>query len=65
MNLQLGEVVQFEARVTTYIKGYQGYRNDFDLPEIETDYKLSNPTKLQRIYNGGNNDLEKLPPNTN
>ena len=55
LHLQIGEVVEFDARVTEYEKGYKGHRDDvYDAP-IETDYRLSNPTKVHRV-----NDMETL-----
>ena|SRR5260221_306088 len=49
LNLQEGDVVEFDARVTEYTKGYKGYREDvYDAP-IEVDYRLSNPTKVRKI----------------
>lgn len=45
-NCQEGQQVAFDARVTSYIKGYKGYRDDvFDAP-LQKDYRLSNPTKV-------------------
>jgi hypothetical protein len=46
--LQQGDVVRFHARVTRYVKGYRGRRDeDFDdRPPVELDYRLSFPTKL-------------------
>ena len=41
-NLNGGDKVSFQARITMYEKGYyREYR--------ESDYKLSNPTRLQKI----------------
>lgn len=41
-----GCTVEFDARVTTYIKGYKGRRDDvFDAP-LEMDYKLERPTRV-------------------
>ena len=41
-----GCTVEFDARVTTYIKGYKGRRDDvFDAP-VEMDYKLERPTRV-------------------
>jgi len=48
LRLQPSEVVQFDARVKLYTKGYQGYREDVDKP-VERDYKLSHPTKVMRL----------------
>ena len=45
-NFKVGDTIEFDARVTTYEKGYKGYRDDvFDSP-IEIDYKLERPTKI-------------------
>lgn len=48
LHLQIGDVISFHARVTTYEKGYKGYREDVYKP-IEIDYCLSNPTRITRI----------------
>lgn len=48
INLQENDIIQFEARVTEYLKGYCGYREDVYKP-IEWDYKLSYPTKIKKI----------------
>ena len=48
LNLQEKDQIQFDARVKIYEKGYKGYRGDIYAP-IETDYKLSHPTKLLKI----------------
>jgi hypothetical protein len=47
LDLQIGDVISFQARVTAYEKGYKGYRDDVYKP-IEIDYRLSNPTKIAR-----------------
>jgi len=45
--------VEFDARVTTYQKGYKGRRDDvYDRP-VEHDYKLERPTKV--VIKRGNN----------
>jgi len=45
-----GDIIQFDARVKRYLKGYRG---DDEMKGIghplEYDYKLSNPTKLRVI----------------
>ena len=46
LGLQAGDVVQFDARVKAYEKGYRGRREDVWDSPIETDYKLSHPTQL-------------------
>ena len=43
-----GDLVQFDARVKEYEKGYKGYRDDVYCP-IERDYKLSHPTKVMKV----------------
>lgn len=49
LSLVPGDTVRFDARVKPYEKGYKGYRDDvYDSP-IETDYKLSHPTKLSKL----------------
>ena len=50
INPQEGDIIQFDARVKKYTKGYFGY--DF-IKQIEnppqTDYKLSHPTKIKIV----------------
>lgn len=48
LQLKKGDVVQFDARVKEYYKGYKGYRDDIYKP-IEKDYKLSYPTKIKKV----------------
>lgn len=49
LGLKYGDLVQFDARVKPYTKGYQGRRDDvYDKP-VELDYKLSHPTKLSKV----------------
>ena len=48
LNLKEGDIVQFDARVDGYTKGYQGYREDVQ-SYVEIDYKLSYPTKIKLI----------------
>lgn len=49
LDLQIGDVVQFDARVLEYEKGYKGRRDDvYDAP-ISIDYKLSHPTRLVKV----------------
>lgn len=44
-----GDKIQFDARVTTYEKGYKGYRDDiYDCP-VTIDYRLERPTKIKKI----------------
>lgn len=46
--LQPGDVVQFDARVKAYVKGYFGRRDDVWKPPA-LDYKLSHPTKVRKV----------------
>lgn len=49
LGLAPGDIVRFDARVKRYTKGYRGYQDDvYDSP-IETDYKLSHPTRLEKV----------------
>ena len=46
--LKQGDVVQFDARVKPYFKGYNGYKEEIRWEKpIEKDYKLNNPTKIK------------------
>lgn len=47
--LEVGDIVQFQARVKPYIKGYVNNINYID--EREIDYKLSHPSKIKKIGN--------------
>jgi len=49
LDLQVGNVVQFDARVKAYEKGYKGRRDDVWDSPIETDYKLSHPTHVVKL----------------
>jgi hypothetical protein len=49
LNLSSGDVVQFDARVKPYQKGYLGRRDDVWDKEPEIDYKLSHPTKIKKV----------------
>ena len=48
LNLKTYDVVKFDARVTPYVKGYKGHRDDVYAP-TELDYKLSYPTKIKVV----------------
>jgi hypothetical protein len=45
--LNAGDLIEFDARVTTYMKGYSD--NDPDNPR-RMDYRLSRPTKLEKTH---------------
>lgn len=52
LNLKPGDVVRFNARVTEYVKGYQGRCDDddaFSVKPCERDFRLSNPTDIVKI----------------
>lgn len=51
LDLQEGELVQFDARVTEYLKGYQGGEEGSyeDVYGQELDYRLSFPTKVYKL----------------
>ena len=51
-DLQNGDTVQFDGRVTRYVKGYRGRRDDVYKP-VEVDYKLSRPTKVSIVARSG------------
>ena len=46
--LTIGDIFEFDARVSDYIKGYRGYRDDVDAP-ITQDWKLQRPTNVTVI----------------
>jgi hypothetical protein len=46
--LQIDAVIEFDARVSDYEKGYKGRREDVFVP-IKRDWKLQRPTKVQII----------------
>ena len=47
--LQPGDVIEFEARVTTYKKGYWGYNEERRCENPpRTDYKLERPTRITK-----------------
>lgn len=53
-NLRTGDVIDFEARVTRYTKGYKGYREEFiDERPVEDDYRLERPSKVRVTKKGG------------
>lgn len=54
--LQGGEIIEFDARVTPYRKQYRGLDSFERVPEI--DYRLSHPTKVKIIHVSANDQLE-------
>jgi len=47
--LKPGNVISFEARVTSYMKGYRGRRFVPEAPLPSWDYRLSYPTHVQLV----------------
>jgi len=46
--LKEGDLVQFDARVKPYFKGYNGYREEIRWEKpIKKDYKLNNPSQIK------------------
>lgn len=48
LDLQAGDVLEFKARVASYVKGYRGYRDDVYCP-VSKDWKLERPTGIRRL----------------
>ena len=50
LHLSEGDVLQFDARVKPYVKGYKGWDLEKQLLNpLQKDYKLSHPTKFRKI----------------
>ncbi|ODH02584.1 hypothetical protein A4S05_23525 [Nostoc sp. KVJ20] len=47
LNLKPGDIIEFDARVDEYVKGYFNYNKCIDNREL--DYNLSYPTKFLKI----------------
>lgn len=57
-HLEKGDRLQFDGRITTYTKGYQGWDAELSAEHpIETDYKIERPTKIKLLGVG-----EERPP---
>ena len=54
LGLQAGDRVEFSARVSSYVKGYKGRRDDIWDKPIEKDWKLSFPTKIKKLSTNPN-----------
>ena len=48
-NLIVNDVIQFNARVASYTKGYKGWRDDIIDRPIERDWKLQYPTDFKKV----------------
>jgi hypothetical protein len=47
MELQPGDIIEFDARVGEYVKGYVNHRDWTD--ERTIDYKLNRPTRIVKV----------------
>lgn len=45
-NLKEGDIINFDARVGQYVKGYEGFRDDIYDKPLTLDYKFERPTKI-------------------
>lgn len=52
LNLHVGDVITFKARVASYVKGYRGYRDDVYCP-VSKDWKLERPTGISILSTHG------------
>ena len=59
LNLQVGDTVTFDARVSDYVKGY--VRESEFIDERTVDYKLNYPTKIQKLTPTIAAPLEQYP----
>ncbi len=46
--LEAGDIIEFDGRITSYVKGYFGHRQDVFVP-ASTDWKVARPTKVELI----------------
>lgn len=44
-----GDLIAFDARVSDYIKGYRGWRDDVYGKPVRRDYRLGRPTKFAKL----------------
>ena len=59
-DLKKGDVLKFDARVSSYQKGYKGYDEWTRIERpVETDYKLSYPTKIELVKTNENENNQK------
>ncbi len=56
LSLEMGDIVQFEARVKPYLKGYVS--RDHHLQEI--DYRLDRPTRVKKVGRVSDAELEQM-----
>lgn len=61
LNLCPGDVIQFDARVTEYEKGYKGWNEMKQLESpISIDYRLSYPTRMKVISRAPKNIISEV-----
>ena len=56
-NLRKGDIVSFNGRVSSYVKGYSSIES-YTAP-FELDYEIVYPTKVKVIKNNSNNKIQK------
>jgi len=51
LSLKEGDIIRFDARVTSYLKGYLGKHNEdeFEMHCAERDYRLSFPNNFVKV----------------
>ncbi len=57
--LRVGDHFEFDARVSQYVKGYQGRRDVPNAP-VSRDWRLERPTKVMITKRGLTESLKKL-----
>lgn len=45
----IGSLIEFDARISEYTKGYKGHREDVTDSPVTIDYKLTRPTNIVLI----------------
>lgn len=59
-NCKIGDVVEFEAEIDCYVKGYKGQNKKlFNTKPLAFDYQLSNPLNVHKIANANSNEVLK------
>ncbi len=58
LSLEMGDMVQFEARVKPYLKGYVSRDHPFATQEI--DYRLDRPTRVKKVGRVSDAELEQM-----
>lgn len=65
LNLNSGDIIEFNARVGKYTKGWMSKRNWYErgCPPVQTDYKLEYPSKIKVVSRGGGSLAPPCPYN--